>query len=79
MLSIFSRDSRGNEFNFFADYYRTTREVPSNIFRKGYQWPFYARQMLEFDSSLFDTVTRPGKRLPAMKQGRNGIRPLSTP
>ena len=35
MPYIFSRDTRGNERNFLADYYRTTQELASNIFRKG--------------------------------------------
>jgi succinate dehydrogenase / fumarate reductase, flavoprotein subunit len=54
MPYIHSRDSRGNERNFLADYYRTTRELASNIFRKGYQWPFHATRMLDFGSSLLD-------------------------
>lgn len=54
MPYIFSRDSRGAERNFLADYYRTTRELASNIFRKGYQWPFHAARMLDFGSSLLD-------------------------
>ena len=54
MPYIFSRDSRGNERNFLADYYRTTQELASNIFRKGYQWPFHATRMLAFGSSLLD-------------------------
>jgi succinate dehydrogenase / fumarate reductase, flavoprotein subunit len=54
MPYIFSRDARGNEHNFLADYYRTTQELASNIFRKGYQWPFHATRMLEFGSSLLD-------------------------
>jgi succinate dehydrogenase / fumarate reductase flavoprotein subunit len=54
MPYIFSRDTRGNEHNFLGDYYRTTRELASNIFRKGYQWPFHATRMLEFGSSLLD-------------------------
>jgi succinate dehydrogenase/fumarate reductase flavoprotein subunit len=51
---IFSRDNEGNEYNFLADYYRTTRELASNIFRKGYQWPFHATRMEDFNSSLVD-------------------------
>jgi succinate dehydrogenase / fumarate reductase flavoprotein subunit len=51
---IFSRDARGNERNFLVDYYRSTQELASNIFRKGYQWPFHATRMLEFGSSLLD-------------------------
>ncbi|MBN9619129.1 MAG: FAD-binding protein, partial [Actinobacteria bacterium] len=54
MPYIFSRDSRGVERNFLADYYRTTQELASNIFRKGYQWPFHATRMLGFGSSLLD-------------------------
>ena len=50
-----SRATReGHERNFLADYYRTTQELASNIFRKGYQWPFHATRMLDFGSSLFD-------------------------
>ncbi|MGB7976595.1 MAG: FAD-binding protein, partial [Roseiarcus sp.] len=54
MPYIFSRDSRGNERNFLANYYRTTRELASNVFRKGYQWPFHSTRMLDFGSSLVD-------------------------
>ncbi len=54
MPYVFSLDHRGRERNFLADYYRTTRELASNIFRKGYQWPFHASRMLDFGSSLFD-------------------------
>jgi len=54
MPYIFSRDAKGGEHNFLADYYRTTRELSSNIFRKGYQWPFHATRMLDFGSSLLD-------------------------
>ena len=48
MPYIFSRDARGNERNFLADTYRTTQELASNVFRKGYQWPFHAARMLDF-------------------------------
>ena len=51
---IYSVDSAGAEHNFLAQYYRTTRELASNIFRKGYQWPFHATRMLDFGSSLID-------------------------
>ena len=54
MPYVFSRDEEGVERNFLADYYRTTRELASNTFRKGYQWPFHATRMLDFGSSLFD-------------------------
>lgn len=51
---IYSVDSDGQEHHFLADYYRTTQEMASNIFRKGYQWPFHASRMLDFKSSLVD-------------------------
>jgi succinate dehydrogenase / fumarate reductase flavoprotein subunit len=54
MPYVFSLDHRGEERNFLSDYYRTTSELASNIFRKGYQWPFHASRMLDFGSSLFD-------------------------
>jgi succinate dehydrogenase/fumarate reductase flavoprotein subunit len=54
MPYIFSRDARGNDRNFLADAYRTTQELASNVFRKGYQWPFHATRMLNFGSSLVD-------------------------
>jgi succinate dehydrogenase flavoprotein subunit len=54
MPYIFSRDARGTERNFLTDYYRTTQELASNIFRKRYQWPFHATRILDFGSSLLD-------------------------
>lgn len=54
MPYVYSVDSAGVERNFLADYYRTTQELVSNTFRKGYQWPFHATRMLDFGSSLFD-------------------------
>ncbi len=54
MPYIHSRDAEGREINFLADYFRTTRELASNVFRKGYQWPFHATRMLDFGSSLVD-------------------------
>ena len=54
MPYVYSVDAKGQERNFLADYYRTTQELVSNTFRKGYQWPFHATRMLDFGSSLFD-------------------------
>ncbi len=54
MPHIYSVDAQGAEHHFLADYYRTTQELASNIFRKGYQWPFHASRMLAFGSSLVD-------------------------
>ena len=59
MPYVYSVDAAGAEHNFLADYYRTTQELASNIFRKGYQWPFHATRMLDFGSSLVDlAITR---------------------
>ena len=42
-------------------------ELASNVFRKGYQWPFHATRMLDFGSSLFDLAvfreTQAGRRV----------------
>jgi len=51
---IYSVDADGQEHHFLAEYYRSTQEMASNIFRKGYQWPFHASRMLDFKSSLVD-------------------------
>jgi succinate dehydrogenase / fumarate reductase, flavoprotein subunit len=65
MPYVYSVDDAGIEHNFLADYYRTTQELVSNTFRKGYQWPFHATRMLEFGSSLFDLAV-----FQEMKSGR---------
>ena len=54
MPYVYSTDAQGNEYNFLADYYRTTQELVSNVFRKGYQWPFHASRTLDYGSSLVD-------------------------
>ena len=54
MPYIYSIDNDGTEYNFLANYYRSTQELASNVFRKGYQWPFDAMRMLDFGSSLVD-------------------------
>ncbi|MSU90366.1 FAD-binding protein [Rhodobacteraceae bacterium 2CG4] len=60
---IYSVDADGAEHHFLADYYRTTQEMASNVFRKGYQWPFHASRMLDFGSSLVDlAIFREGER-----------------
>lgn len=64
---IYSVDAEGREHHFLAGYYRTTQELASNIFRKGYQWPFHATRMLDFRSSLVDLAiireTAAGRRV----------------
>ncbi|MEQ9387721.1 FAD-binding protein [Marinovum algicola] len=64
---IYSLDDAGQECHFLADYYRSTQELASNVFRKGYQWPFHAARMLDFRSSLVDLAifreTQKGRRV----------------
>lgn len=64
---LYSRDAQGREHAFLTGYYRTTQEMASNIFRKGYQWPFHAARMLDFGSSLVDLAilreTAAGRRV----------------
>ncbi|MXU64356.1 FAD-binding protein [Oceanomicrobium pacificus] len=64
---VYSVDADGVEHHFLGDYYRTTQELASNIFRKGYQWPFHASRMLDFQSSLVDLAiareTQAGRRV----------------
>ncbi len=54
MPHVYSVDEEGQEHHFLAGYYRTTQELASNLFRKGYQWPFHATRMSDFGSSLVD-------------------------
>ena len=67
MPYIYAVDAQGQEHNFLAQYYRSTQELASNVFRKGYQWPFHATRMLEFGSSLVDLAifreTQAGRRV----------------
>ncbi len=80
---IYSLDSAGIERNFLGDYYRTTQELASNIFRKGYQWPFHATRMLDFGSSLVDlgdlSRDRDGTQGPDGFQSESGARPGRPP
>lgn len=63
MPYIFSVSDDGQEHNFLADYYRTTQELVSNVFRKGYQWPFHATRTLDFGSSLIDMAIAQEQKL----------------
>jgi len=54
MPRVYSVGEDGEEIHFLKRYYRTTREMVSNTFRKGYQWPFHSTRMLDYGSSLFD-------------------------
>ncbi len=60
---IFSRDAAGTEREFLQSWYRSPCEAASNVFRKGYQWPFHASRMLAFGSSLVDLAIHHESRL----------------
>lgn len=63
MPHVYSVDDGGAEHHFLADYYRSTQQLASNLFRKGYQWPFHATRMLDFGSSLVDlAICREGQK-----------------
>lgn len=54
MPRVYSVGEDGEAIHFLKRYYRSTREMVSNTFRKGYQWPFHSQRMLDYRSSLFD-------------------------
>jgi len=53
--AYFSTKPDGSDRRYFLnDYYPTMRQVATNIFLKGYQWPFHAARLQDFGSSLVD-------------------------
>jgi len=53
--AYFSTDADGGDRRYFLnDYYRTMREKATNVFLKGYQWPFHAARLQDFGSSIVD-------------------------
>ncbi len=54
---IFSTDQDGrDEREFLAPYFDTTARMATNIFLKGYQWPFDPQRILDQQSSLIDVL-----------------------
>lgn len=54
---IFSTDKDGgDEREFLAPYFDTTAKMATNIFLKGYQWPFDPQRILDQQSSLIDVL-----------------------
>jgi succinate dehydrogenase/fumarate reductase flavoprotein subunit len=52
---IYSTDADGNDpREFLVEYFDGMAEMASNIFLKGYQWPFDAQRITEHQSSLVD-------------------------
>ncbi len=65
---IFSTDAKGNkEKDFLADFFPTMSKMSTNIFLKGYQWPFDPQKIENLQSSLIDILvfneTQKGRRI----------------
>lgn len=63
----FSTDADGGDERFFLnEYFLTMRQEATNIFLKGYQWPFHAERLQDYGSSIVDIAVHN-----EMAQGRN--------
>ena len=65
---IFSTDADGkNERDFLTDFFPTMSRMATNIFLKGYQWPFDPQRITDLQSSLIDVLvfneTQKGRRV----------------
>jgi succinate dehydrogenase/fumarate reductase flavoprotein subunit len=65
---IFSTDAEGrDECDFLADFFPTMGKMATNIFLKGYQWPFDPQRIEHLQSSLIDVLvfdeTQKGRRV----------------
>ena len=65
---IFSTDSRGkDEREFLTDFFPSMSKMATNIFLKGYQWPFDPQRIENLQSSLIDVLvfneTQKGRRV----------------
>lgn len=52
--AYYSKDNGGNRRNCLGEYFRDLPGMASDIFLKGYQWPFSAGRASDFGSSLVD-------------------------
>jgi len=65
---IFSTDADGaDERNFLENFFPSMSKMATNIFLKGYQWPFDPQRIENFQSSLIDIIvfneTQKGRRV----------------
>jgi len=65
---IFSTDANGgDEREFLANYFPSMSKMATNIFLKGYQWPFDPQRIENYQSSLIDVLvfneTQKGRRV----------------
>ena len=53
--AYFSTDADGGGRRYFLNgYFRSMREKATNVFLKGYQWPFHASRLQDYGSSIVD-------------------------
>lgn len=53
--AYFSTDAEGRGRRYFLnDYFHTMRQKATNVFLKGYQWPFHAARLQDYGSSVVD-------------------------
>jgi succinate dehydrogenase/fumarate reductase flavoprotein subunit len=53
--AYFSTDAEGGDKRYFLnEYHQTMTQEATNIFLKGYQWPFHAARLQDYGSSLVD-------------------------
>jgi len=51
----YSTDAAGGDARYFlGDYFETMGQATSNVFLKGYQWPFHAARLQDMGSSIVD-------------------------
>lgn len=65
---IFSTNANGNdEHDFLADFFPSMSKMATDIFLKGYQWPFDPQRIENYQSSLIDVLvfneTQKGRRV----------------
>jgi succinate dehydrogenase/fumarate reductase flavoprotein subunit len=65
---IFSTDADGNdEQEFLTDFFPSMSKMATDIFLKGYQWPFDPQRIINLQSSLVDVIvfneTQKGRRV----------------
>jgi succinate dehydrogenase/fumarate reductase flavoprotein subunit len=53
---LFSTDDQGNEHNFLAEFFPSMKTMATDIFLKGYQWPFDPQKIENLKSSLIDVL-----------------------
>ncbi len=53
---LFSTDAQGKEHDFLTDFFPSMKTMATDIFLKGYQWPFDPQKIENLKSSLIDVL-----------------------